>query len=222
MEPTVSILDFIKSGPLDIVAWTDDSRNTLSHRQPDDGKENKHDAGLIVRKTQHVQFVATGKYADLSDARRHSARSAGRRALLAAHFQLRTRGDRRELDPALRGPLIQALDEDRTIHQFHRHRAQRVAATGAGDAHPLLQLETRAVRGADQQTVFRHQEFAGRPVEAAARMRADVEPGADAAAAAVENQRLGHAIDLGFDLQQPTVGQIVQRKQRLGDSGLGI
>lgn len=61
----MSILNFIKAELIDIIEWTDDSRDTLSYRYPDDDKEIKNGAQLIVRESQCVQFVAAGQYADL-------------------------------------------------------------------------------------------------------------------------------------------------------------
>ncbi len=60
----MSILNFIKGQLLEIIEWTDDSRDTLSFRYPDDDKEIKNGAQLIVRESQQVQFVAAGKFAD--------------------------------------------------------------------------------------------------------------------------------------------------------------
>ncbi len=61
----MSILNFIKGELIEIIEWTDDSRDTLSYRFPDDDKEIKNGAQLIVRESQQVQFVAAGKYAEL-------------------------------------------------------------------------------------------------------------------------------------------------------------
>lgn len=61
----MSILNFIKGELIEIIEWTDDSRDTLSFRYPDDDKEIKNGAQLIVRESQQVQFVAAGRYADL-------------------------------------------------------------------------------------------------------------------------------------------------------------
>jgi excisionase family DNA binding protein len=61
----MSILNFIKGELIEIIEWTDDSRDTLSYRFPDDDKEIKNGAQLIVRESQQVQFVAAGRYADL-------------------------------------------------------------------------------------------------------------------------------------------------------------
>jgi excisionase family DNA binding protein len=61
----MSILGLIKGQLLEVIEWTDDSRDTLAYRFPDDDKEIKNGAQLIVRESQVVQFVAAGKYADL-------------------------------------------------------------------------------------------------------------------------------------------------------------
>ncbi|MBB5206496.1 SPFH and helix-turn-helix domain-containing protein [Chiayiivirga flava] len=68
----MSILGFIKGELLEIIEWTDDSRDTLSYRYPDEDKEIKNGAQLIVRESQVVQFVAAGKYADLFGPGKHT------------------------------------------------------------------------------------------------------------------------------------------------------
>jgi len=60
----MAILDFIKKQFIDIVEWTDDSRDTLSYRFPDDDKEIKNGAQLIVRESQTAQFVYLGQFGD--------------------------------------------------------------------------------------------------------------------------------------------------------------
>ncbi len=57
--------NFIRSQFIDIIEWVDDSRDTLSYRFPDDDKEIKDGAQLIVRESQNVQFVYVGQYGDL-------------------------------------------------------------------------------------------------------------------------------------------------------------
>ena len=54
----MSILDFIKKELIEIIEWTDDSRDTLAYRWPDDDKQIKNGAQLIVRESQVAQFVA--------------------------------------------------------------------------------------------------------------------------------------------------------------------
>jgi membrane protease subunit (stomatin/prohibitin family) len=61
----MGLMDFIKSQLLEIIEWTDDSRDTLSYRFPDEDKEIKRGAQLIVRESQAVQFVYLGQYGDL-------------------------------------------------------------------------------------------------------------------------------------------------------------
>src|SRR5216110_1734536 len=60
----MAILDFIKKQFVDIIEWTDDSRDTLSYRFPDDDKEIKNGAQLIVRESQVAQFVYLGQFGD--------------------------------------------------------------------------------------------------------------------------------------------------------------
>ncbi len=60
----MGLMDFIKSQLIEIIEWTDDSRDTLSYRFPDDDKEIKRGAQLIVRESQVVQFVYLGQFGD--------------------------------------------------------------------------------------------------------------------------------------------------------------
>ena len=60
----MGLMDFIKGQVLEIIEWTDDSRDTLSYRWPDDDKEIKNGAQLIVRESQTVQFMYLGQFAD--------------------------------------------------------------------------------------------------------------------------------------------------------------
>ena len=60
----MAILDFIKKQFIDIIEWTDDSRDTLSFRFPDEDKEIKNGAQLIVRESQVAQFVYLGEFGD--------------------------------------------------------------------------------------------------------------------------------------------------------------
>ena len=45
----MGLMDYLKGQFLEIIEWTDDSRDTLSWRFPDDDKEIKKGAQLIVR-----------------------------------------------------------------------------------------------------------------------------------------------------------------------------
>src|SRR5215471_12313125 len=49
---------------IEIIEWTDDSRDTLSYRFPDEGRAIKRGAQLIVRESQFAQFVYLGEFAD--------------------------------------------------------------------------------------------------------------------------------------------------------------
>ena len=60
----MGLTDFIRGQFIEIIEWTDDSRDTLSYRFPDDDKEIKNGAQLIVRESQAVQFVYLGQYGD--------------------------------------------------------------------------------------------------------------------------------------------------------------
>ena len=60
----MAILDFISKQFIDIIEWTDDSRDTLSYRFPDQDKEIKRGAQLIVRESQIAQFVYLGQFGD--------------------------------------------------------------------------------------------------------------------------------------------------------------
>jgi excisionase family DNA binding protein len=60
----MGIMDFIKGELLEIIEWTDDSRDTLAYRFPDDDKAIKRGAQLIVRESQLVQFVYVGQFGD--------------------------------------------------------------------------------------------------------------------------------------------------------------
>ncbi|MDB5938589.1 MAG: DNA-binding protein, partial [Polaromonas sp.] len=66
------LLNLIKNQLIEVIEWTDDSRDTLSYRWPDEDKEIKNGAQLIVRESQLVQFVAAGQYADLFNPGKHT------------------------------------------------------------------------------------------------------------------------------------------------------
>jgi excisionase family DNA binding protein len=57
-------MDFIKGELLEIIEWTDDSRDTLAWRFPDEDKAIKNGAQLIVRESQVAQFVYVGEFGD--------------------------------------------------------------------------------------------------------------------------------------------------------------
>ncbi len=68
----MAILDYLKGQFLEIIQWTDDSRDTLSWRFPDEDKEIKRGAQLIVRESQAVQFVYLGEFGDTFGPGKHS------------------------------------------------------------------------------------------------------------------------------------------------------
>jgi membrane protease subunit (stomatin/prohibitin family) len=68
----MGLMDFIKSQLIEIIEWTDDSRDTLSYRFPDEDKEIKRGAQLIVRESQVVQFVYLGQFGDLFGPGKHT------------------------------------------------------------------------------------------------------------------------------------------------------
>lgn len=60
----MGLMDYLKTQLIDIIEWTDDSRDTISWRFPDDDKEIKNGAQLIVRESQIAQFVYLGEFGD--------------------------------------------------------------------------------------------------------------------------------------------------------------
>jgi len=68
----MGLMDFIKGELIDIIEWTDDSRDTLSYRFPDEDKAIKNGAQLIVRESQTVQFVYLGEFGDTFGPGKHT------------------------------------------------------------------------------------------------------------------------------------------------------
>ncbi|MEW5983252.1 MAG: SPFH and helix-turn-helix domain-containing protein [Acidobacteriota bacterium] len=68
----MGIMDFIKGELIDIIEWTDDSRDTLSYRFPDEDKAIKKGAQLIVRESQVVQFMYLGQFGDTFGPGKHT------------------------------------------------------------------------------------------------------------------------------------------------------
>ena len=68
----MGLMDFIKGQLIEIIEWTDDSRDTLSYRWPDEDKEIKSGAQLIVRESQVVQFLYLGQFGDTFAPGKHS------------------------------------------------------------------------------------------------------------------------------------------------------
>src|SRR3954471_8614900 len=68
----MGVFDFLKTQVLEIIEWTDDSRDTLSFRFPDDDKAIKRGAQLIVRESQSAQFVYFGQFGDTFGPGKHT------------------------------------------------------------------------------------------------------------------------------------------------------
>ena len=68
----MGLMDFIKGELIEIIEWTDDSRDTLSFRWPDNDKNIKNGAQLIVRESQSVQFVYLGQFGDTFGPGKHT------------------------------------------------------------------------------------------------------------------------------------------------------
>jgi excisionase family DNA binding protein len=68
----MAIIDFLKKQFIDVIEWTDDSRDTLSYRFPDEDKEIKNGAQLIVRESQVAQFVYLGEFGDTFGPGKHA------------------------------------------------------------------------------------------------------------------------------------------------------
>ncbi len=65
-------MDFIKGEFIDVIEWTDDSRDTLSYRFPDEDKAIKNGAQLIVRESQVAQFMYLGEFGDTFKPGKHT------------------------------------------------------------------------------------------------------------------------------------------------------
>jgi excisionase family DNA binding protein len=68
----MGIMDFIKGELLEVIEWTDDSRDTLSYQFPDEDKAIKNGAQLIVRESQVAQFVYLGEFGDTFKPGKHT------------------------------------------------------------------------------------------------------------------------------------------------------
>ena len=71
----MAIMDFLNRQFIDVIEWVDDSRDTLSYRYPDDDKQIKNEAQLIVRESQVAQFVYVGQFADTLGPGRHTLKT---------------------------------------------------------------------------------------------------------------------------------------------------
>ena len=68
----MGLIDFIKGEVIEIIEWTDDTRNTLTHRFNDADKAIKNGAQLIVRESQRAQFMYLGEFGDTFGPGKHT------------------------------------------------------------------------------------------------------------------------------------------------------
>jgi excisionase family DNA binding protein len=68
----MGLMDYLKTQLLEIIQWEDDSRDTLSWRFPDQDKEIKRGAQLIVRESQVAQFIYLGQFGDTFTPGKHT------------------------------------------------------------------------------------------------------------------------------------------------------
>ncbi|HOX58083.1 MAG TPA: SPFH domain-containing protein [Candidatus Paceibacterota bacterium] len=68
----MGLINYLKTQFLEIIQWEDDSRDTISFRYPDQDKEIKRGAQLIVRESQAAQFVYLGQYGDTFGPGKHT------------------------------------------------------------------------------------------------------------------------------------------------------
>jgi excisionase family DNA binding protein len=67
----MGITDFFRSELIEVIEWTDNTRDTLTCRFDDRDKAIKNGAQLIVRESQLAQFVYLGKFGDTFGPGRH-------------------------------------------------------------------------------------------------------------------------------------------------------
>jgi excisionase family DNA binding protein len=67
----MGLMDFIRGELIEIIEFNDDSRDTISWRFPDNDREIKRGAQLIVRESQVAQFVYLGQFGDLFNPGKH-------------------------------------------------------------------------------------------------------------------------------------------------------
>ncbi len=68
----MGLMNYLKTQLLEIIQWEDDSRDTISWRYPDEDKEIKRGAQLIVRESQTAQFVYLGQFGDTFGPGKHT------------------------------------------------------------------------------------------------------------------------------------------------------
>jgi membrane protease subunit (stomatin/prohibitin family) len=72
----MGLIDSIRGQAIEIIEWTEDSRDTVSFRYPDQDREIKRGAQLIVRESQAAQFVYVGQFGDTFGPGRHTLTTA--------------------------------------------------------------------------------------------------------------------------------------------------
>jgi len=67
----MDLKSFIKGELLEVIQWSDDTRDTLAWRFPDEDRAIKNGAQLIVRESQVAQFVYLGRFGDTFSPGKH-------------------------------------------------------------------------------------------------------------------------------------------------------
>lgn len=60
----MDVMSFLKGELLEVIQWSDDTRDTLAWRFPDEDRAIKNGAQLVVRESQVAQFVYLGTFGD--------------------------------------------------------------------------------------------------------------------------------------------------------------
>lgn len=68
----VDWMKFLKGELIEILEWTDDTRDTIAWRYPDEDRAIKRGAQLIVRESQTAQFVYLGEFGDTFGPGKHT------------------------------------------------------------------------------------------------------------------------------------------------------
>src|SRR3954469_10133588 len=68
----MGLMNYLRGQIIDIIEWTDDSRDTISFRFEDNDAEIKNGAQLIVRESQVAQFVYLGEFGDTFGPGKHT------------------------------------------------------------------------------------------------------------------------------------------------------
>src|SRR5499433_3767955 len=72
----MGLMNFIKGQLIDIIEWNEDARDVLSWRFPDEDKEIKNGAQLVVRESQVAQFIYLGQFGDVFSPGTHTLTTA--------------------------------------------------------------------------------------------------------------------------------------------------